>query len=457
MNYTMTFPESLYQEMRSFLLRDENVEQAGFAFARTSTTGTETRLLLREFRAVDPCDVFHSDCISMKINSCALAKASKYADDSKQCLVFVHSHPAGCAEFSPADDVQEPPLFRTAYTRIGGEGPHASLVLPHNGDPIARVWLANAQVVDVSRIRVIGKRFLFFDRTREYESPEFFNRQVRAFGENTQALLASLHIAVVGAGGTGSATIEQLIRLGVGKLSIYDGQYLEKSNVSRVYGSRVRDEGRAKVEILAAWAAEIGLGTEVILHPEHITVESAAKSLRDADIVFGCTDDDWGRAILNDLSFRYLIPVIDMAVKIPSRDGIIHSVCGRVTVLIPGAACLFCRERITPARIKAQSDAARDPVEAEALKREGYAPELEETDPSVIPFTAAMASFATTELIHRLTGFMGSERRSTEIIHFFDRNETRTNAVRPKPGCKCGQSDKIGIGDTRDFLGMLWE
>ena len=442
--------------MGAHLLRDPGVESAGFAFGRTSKTSDELRLLIREYKPVDPNHVIHADRHSMKIESRALARAMKHADESKQCLVFVHSHPLGYATFSPDDDDNELPLFSSAYTRIGHDGPHASLIFPHGGDPFGRIWASDGHCSDVTRIRVVGGRFLFFDKSRICEGGEFFDRQIRAFGREAQALLRSLHVAVVGAGGTGSATAEQLIRLGVGRLSIYDRQPLEKSNVSRVFGSRASDAGRLKVEILAAWGNAIGVGTKVIPYSEHITCETVAKTLRDVDIVFGCTDDQWGRSILNELAIRYLIPVIDIGVKIPSKEGRILSVSGRVTVLAPGNACLFCRERISPAGIKAESDNAANPAEAAALRREGYAPELEEPDPSVIPFTAAMASLATTELLHRLTGFMGEDRRSTEVIHLFDRSETHTNAVPPSPECKCAQHRLHGIGDTPDFLGMLW-
>jgi molybdopterin/thiamine biosynthesis adenylyltransferase/proteasome lid subunit RPN8/RPN11 len=456
MRYTITMPQRLYEETRRALLKDGSDERAGFLFARVSKTDAEERLLLREFMPIEPKHVIHTDAAAMTIDSAAAARAMKYANDTKQCLVFVHSHPNALNHFSLKDDVNESNLFRAAYVRIDGASPHASLVLPQCGDPFARVWLRSGEAVDVDRIRVFGRRFLFFDQHRAFHSPEFFDRQILAFGENTQTVLSSLHIAVVGAGGTGSAIIEQLVRLGVGNVSIYDGQTLELTNVSRVFGSRANDNGRYKVEILADWGRQIGVGTLIKAWPKNITDDEVARSLRDADVIFGCTDDEWGRSILNEIAIRYFIPVIDMAVKIPSQDGLIHSVCGRVTVLEPESSCLFCRGRISPERIKAESDAARDPEEAAALVKEGYAPELDMADPSVIPFTSAIASFAVTEFLHRLTGFMGNQRRSTEVIHIFDRSETHTNATPPSQDCKCTQAELRGIGDTRNFLGMLW-
>ena len=456
MNYTMTIPEWLYQIIMEHSLKDDTNERAGFAFCRISETANETRLLLRDFHPVESRDIRHTDGRSMKIEAAALTKALKHAHDTNQCLVFIHSHPSGFREFSIADDSNEKALFKSAYNRIEGTGPHASIVIPHGGNPIARVWLSHGSSVAVSRIRVIGKQFLFFDQSRICHQSDFFDRQVRAFGQDTQALLSSLHIAIVGAGGTGSASAEQLIRLGVGRLTIYDGQVLEKSNVSRVFGSCVGDAGMPKAELLARLSNRIGLSTKIMADVNHITNEQSAKTLRDADIIFGCTDDQWGRSILNDLAIRYYIPVIDMGVQITSHAGHIHSVCGRVTVIAPGTACLFCRERIAPGRIKAESDMARNPIEAIGLQKEGYAPELTDKDPSVIAFTSSTASLAVTELIQRLTAFMGTDRQSTEVIQLFHQSEVRTNAVKPNIDCKCTQRKIIGIGDTQDFLGVLW-
>jgi hypothetical protein len=252
-----------------------------------------------------------------------------------------------------------------------------------------------------------------------FVSTDIFDRQVRAFGEEIQELLATLHIGIVGNGGTGSAVAEQLIRLGVGRLSLFEGQTLDASNVTRVYGSRLSDVDRPKVEIIELLAKEIGFGTDVTLFPRHITKSETAKALRDCDVIFGCTDDEWGRSILSKLAIDYYIPVFDMGVKIDSTEGWIVSVQGRVTTLFPGAACLFCRGRINAEGIRAQVIDSCNPEQAEELRRQQYAPELQGNAPAVIAFTSAVASTAVSELLHRLTGFKGPDRVSSEVIHFF--------------------------------------
>jgi hypothetical protein len=94
-------------------------------------------------------------------------------------------------------------------------------------------------------------------------------------------------------------------------------------------------------------------------------------------------------------------------VKIDSADGVLRGIFGRVTTLFPGEACLFCRGRVTAAAIALE---ALDPVERRARAAERYVPELDENDPAVITFTTAVAAQGITEMLHRLTGFMGEER-----------------------------------------------
>jgi molybdopterin/thiamine biosynthesis adenylyltransferase len=385
-------------------------------------------------------------------------RAMKRADSQNLSFVFAHSHPDGPAGHSQQDDVTEPSLFRTAYIRVGGRAIHASIVISGIDYPRARVWHADGTNSPVDVIRVIGNRFRFFHRDHQWDaSAEVFDRQVRAFGAEIQQLLKTLHVGIVGIGGTGSAVSEQLIRLGIGRLSLFEGQTLEASNVTRVYGSRISDVNRPKVETILRLARDIGFGTEMTLFPEHITSLKTAEALRDCDVIFGCTDDEWGRSILSKLAIDYYIPVIDMGVKIDSDEGSIVSVQGRVTTLVPGAACLFCRGRITAEGVRAQVIESCNPAQAEELRRQLYAPELQGNAPSVIAFTTTVASTAVSELLHRLTGFMGSERVSSEVIHFFDQTRMRTNHLLPNCDCYCGDRKRWGLGDQQLFLGMLWQ
>lgn len=260
----------------------------------------------------------------------------------------------------------------------------------------------------------------------------------------------------MGVGGTGSCVLEQLVRLGVGTLIISDGETFESSNVNRVYELRVIDDTVAKIKIAQRLAADIGLGTKVELIEKPISYQSALKRFRDCDIVLGCTDDELGRSLLNSFAIYYYVPVFDMGIKIDSDAGVIRSIQGRVTTLMNGAACLHCRGRISAERIAAQAKWEADPEGAKVLEEEGYLPELGDPAPAVVAFTTAIAASAVTEFLHRLTGFMGPNRESPEVLPLIDQTSVRTNKLAPQHDCFCVDNYKWGRADVRPFLDTTW-
>jgi len=452
MTYTLSILEEHFDVLRHAAFSLPGCEGAAYLLCGVSDTGNETRLLVRHVVPVRDEHYLVREPERLSVASESYVSVAKRALREKAAVVFVHSHPGGYPDFSPQDDREEPKLMRFIAARTGR--PCATMILIADSAVKGRVWL-DGQWADISRVRVMGTRFRYFDQFLPGEAPipEFFDRQVRAFGPDIQRLLGRLHVGVVGAGGTGSAIAEELTRLGVGRLSVFDGDSFSATNVNRVYGSSSEDAGINKAEIAARNGRAVKVGTNFAPTPAHITSEEVAKSLRECDIVFGCTDKHAPRGILVELSLQYLIPVFDLGVKVKADGQTIRSVIGRVTTLVPGEACLFCRERISSEIIQLES---LSPEEQRALADENYAPELGVADPAVIPFTTGVASQAVTELIQRLTGFMGDERKSSEVLLFFHTSEIHRNRQAPKEDCLCKDVGRWGRGDRRDFLGLAW-
>jgi molybdopterin/thiamine biosynthesis adenylyltransferase/proteasome lid subunit RPN8/RPN11 len=457
MRYTLTFVQEDHDRLVGHLFAVPEVERAAYLLCRTSVTGSEIRLLVREVIPVSEDDVLESSVSHMRIASKSYIRALKRADEHKSCFVFVHSHPGGLRDHSEQDDQEEAKLFRTAFTRIHSPGPHASLIFAQGSVSSARVWLEDGSRQSIDLVRIVGNKFrYYFADAAQEEIPEFFDRQVRAFGSDIQRLLGKIHVGIVGAGGTGSAVAEQLIRLGVGALTVSDGDTFEQSNVNRVYGSRVADRGLPKVELVERQAAKIGLGTSIHAISRPVTFQSALAQFRNCDLVFGCTDDEMGRSLLNRLAVYYYIPVFDMGIKIDSENGVVRSIQGRVTILMPGNACLNCRGRISAQRISAESKRAVNPEDANELAAEGYIPELNAPAPAVIAFTSTIASAAVIEFLHKLTGILGPERETSEVLHLIDETRIRRNHMQPEENCFCGDKLYWGRGDTRPFLDSTW-
>lgn len=457
MEYTITFLQREYERLTTALFDGASTERGAYLLCRLSRTTSETRLLVREIIPVELEDVLDASADHMTVHSRSYLRPMKRADEHGEAFVFVHSHPAGYSHHSQQDDIEEEALFRTAYTRIHADVVHASLVMSNPDRPVGRVWLPDGSIRPIKRTRVVGDRLQVFQESiKDAVIPTHLDRQVRAFGAATQRILSELTIGLVGAGGTGSAVFEQLVRLGVGRIIVADPELFESSNVNRVYGSRLSDAGSPKVWLAERTASEIGVGTSVTVIGASITFASVLQQFRDCDVIFGCTDDEWGRSLLTRFAIIYCIPVFDMGVEIDSENGVINTIQGRVTTLIPTRACLHCRQRIAAHRVRAETMQALNPEQALALRAEGYAPELVDPSPAVIPFTTTVAASAITELLHRLTGFLGAERRSSEVMHFFSNTRVRTNDRAATADCFCGQEHNWGLGDVEPFLDMTW-
>ena len=458
MRYTLSIQESHYEALTTHLFPDREFERAAYLLCSLGRSDKETRLLVQEVIPVAPEHIADSSDKHMTIDQPSYLRALKRAARGHQCFVFAHSHPTGYLRHSPKDDDTELPLFRTAYVRIHREDAvHGSIVLSDPHRPVGRVWLRDQSTAAIERIRVIGNRFSFYDDADEGASDvTMFSRQIAAFGEPFQRFLRVLHVGIVGLGGTGSAVCEQLIRLGVGKLTVCDPQNFESTNINRVYGSRLQDDGAGKSAIAARQATTIGLHTDLRPLAGAVTELAIANELKQCDIIFGCTDDESGRAVLTRMATYYLIPVFDMGVQIASDADQIKSVRGRVTTLIPGSPCLFCRGIVTPDGIEAEVLSKTNPDEYQRRLKEGYIPELPGTAPAVIMFTSTVGASAVCEMLHRFTGYMGADRRSTEILHRFDESRVSTNSKKADESCWCSDSSSWGAGDTEPLLDLVW-
>ena len=449
MDTRIVFLESHLKTLQELVFDRPGVEGAAFLLCGQSVSKRTTKLAVVAVVPIANEDFLRREQFGLSISSSALSRITKLARYENLSVIFAHSHPDGVPDFSEQDDKEENRLIPFLQARLP-DRVHGTIVLSGSGI-CGRLYQPECSAVD--SILVIGDRIRRANAIDDIVVDPFFDRQVRAFGESIQNVLKKLHVGIVGLGGTGSPVAEQLCRLGVGHLSLFDGDTFSATNVNRVYGSSLKDEGRYKVDVIKEHLEDICLGTAIDAFPQHITEESSSRALRDCDIIFGCTDKEIPRAILIQLSLRYLIPVFDLGVLVDSKDGIIQGVHGRVTTLLPGEACLFCRGRISTEGLRIEALSEEDRV---AQIRDGYAPELVEIAPAVISFTSATASAAVGEFLHRLTGFMGTNRKSTEILLALDQSRTRTNRLEPRADCMCSEQSFWGSADSTPFLDMVW-
>lgn len=427
--------------------------QAGIAISEGAVT-----VLVREIDWVPDRHYTERSPRRLKIASPGFVPGFTKAAREGTVPVFFHSHPGGRAGPSEDDDRVEAEMRRLALIRTGKALFGAVILGGTKKSPTfsARVYLDSGKApVSAEKLRVVGRQLRIIPSAGATYSfdPVIFDRHVRAFGLHGQQILRALCVGVVGAGGTGSPTFEQLVRLGVGHVILIDDDVMTATNVTRIHGSTLGDAGLKKVTVLAADGSRVHLGTKITPIDGRVTTREVAQALRQCDVVFGCTDDHWGRAVLSKLAYYYLVPVIDMGVVVDTDDqGCVREVMCRVTTVMSGTACLMCRNEVDPHRIRWEQ---LRPDEREELVAEGYAPPLADPDPSVVSYTTLTSGFSVSELLDRLF-ILGGDSVSSELrIRVLARATSRNTKI-PEPQHYCGDPWFWGLGDTADFLDMTW-
>ena len=459
MTVTLVLPSQIAVELFDALSID--IETACVLLARqVETPGGNVRLLARALHWVPDDAYLRRDPTRLSIASHGYVPALAAAEIDQSVPIWLHTHPGNEALPRPSEhdelvDEQLADLFRLR----AGSPLYGAIIIARTGGRLCFTGHIESENkrTEIDRLWVTGRRFILLQNWLHDTAPpsDQFDRNIRAFGGEIQRVLGNLHIAVVGCGGTGSAVIEQLVRLGVRHLHLFDPDTLTIGNVTRVYGSYLDSVGEPKVNVSAAHVGQISPDAEVMTTQTKITLESTARLLIDADVVFGCTDDNAGRLVLSRIASYLLTPVIDCGVLLSSGPGgQLVGIDGRVTVLAPGTACLVCRNRIDPQRAAAEM-LAHD--EYGRLAEEGYAPALLDPEPAVVAFTTQVASAAVSELLERLIHY-GPEPAPTEILLRSHEREVSTNDQDPREGHYCHPGvHKLGLGVTEPFLEQIWQ
>jgi molybdopterin-synthase adenylyltransferase len=364
-----------------------------------------------------------------------LTRVTRCARQTKRCFALLHTHPSGFLDFSPTDDATEATLVDFLNGRSEGR-PCFSLVLC-DGHLIARRFGEGERVA----VREVGSKVVFHGAVVAGEGEQRYDRQVRAFGEDGQAILRRLNVAIVGLGGTGSVTAQQLAYLGIRQFVLVDGDTVEDTNLNRVVGAGAASVGRQKIEVAAEMIHRIADDVIVRSHAGSVMTAEAAKLLRTVDCIFICTDSHSSRTFLSAFAYQYLIPSFDIGVSINAHEGEVQAVTGRTQMLAPGLPCLWCSNALNAARIREElmtpEERAADPYFNEGGARQ----------PAVISINSTMVSLAVTMFLGAFTAIPARARWQS-----YDALIGRVSLLssRIAPDCAtCGPEGVIGNGPTQ--------
>jgi adenylyltransferase/sulfurtransferase len=137
---------------------------------------------------------------------------------------------------------------------------------------------------------------------------------LREVGGAGQLALKRACVLVVGAGGIGSPAIQYLAAAGVGRLSVYDDDVVEASNLQRQTIFATTDEGTGKAAAAAARALAINPHVAIGPHPARLTADVLADALAGIDVVLDGCDNFATRLAVADAAQAARVPLVSAAV-----------------------------------------------------------------------------------------------------------------------------------------------
>ena len=325
---------------------------------------------------------------------------------------FAHNHPTGFPDFSETDDANELTLLKAISNRNGRDISFVALLWANDAwKARVRSGLASKQPVTVRHVLVTDRPMRIYSGNHFGSKDDAYTRQATAFGAPFVHTLQSLRVAVIGVGGTGSPTATLLARSGIGELVIIDPDDLEESNLNRVRGAARSDVGKNKAAILERYISSLGLRTSVSALSSYIDSPEGIDALASCDVIFGCTDDQIGREVLNTTTYAYAQPYIDVGLggqlaQDANGRPYLRYHHGRVSTILPEAGeCLFCQGVLTEQRIRRDYALRENPSMDDAQARERYLEGGTEQAPGVGPFTSAIADFGVATLYDLVAAF----------------------------------------------------
>jgi len=417
--YTLRLTQAQHDTLRTHLLPPDGCEAVVLALCGRRAGEEKHIFVVREVVTVPyaVCSIRTADRITWPTE--IVEPLVRKAFGRGQAILKFHSHRSDFRQFSPLDDQSDELLFSSISSLLGDGLPHASVIMLPDATCIGRAVRDGVQFEPLTSICVIGDDIKIWNNTSSHAPQSFGMRNQQVFGKGTINRLRTISAAVIGCSGTGSLVIEQLARLGIGRLVLVDPDLVEEKNLNRVLNTGKEDVylGRPKVFALASAIARMGLGQEVLpLHLNLIT-RRAVTEVATCDVLFGCTDGAEARHVLNRIATFYSIPYFDVGVRLEADGaGGISSMSGAAHYLQPGGSSLLSREVYNMEEVEAEELRRTNPEVYRARRDEGYLRGVDENRPAVINVNMFFASLVVHEFLGRLHPFRNAPNSSYAII-----------------------------------------
>ncbi len=151
-----------------------------------------------------------------------------------------------------------------------------------------------------------------------------------------QVALAQAHVALVGCGGIGSPALQYLAAAGIGRLTLFDDDVVEPSNLQRQTIFSTADIGRPKAEVAVEWVHRFDPALEARAVVGRVGGGNAARVPEGATLVLDGCDNFATRLTVSDACVAAQVPLTSAALG--RFQGQVANFAGH----LPDEACYRC-------------------------------------------------------------------------------------------------------------------
>ncbi len=354
---TIKIPALIFKQMQDDLNRYHThaAERVGFLFTNSATFKDGTSVVFATaYQPVKDENYIEDRFVGAKINSSAIREAMQIMLDKRWGCFHVHLHshggqpsPSGIDESSlPALGVS---LAKTAINQFSG------YMILSNDSVFASVCTVKGKFIKPQLISIIGYPIVFIHQTQnESGHAEIFNRQ-SFLGINSEALFKKIRIGIIGYGGGGSHIGQQLAHIGFSKITVFDGDTIEYSNLNRLIGASFADVNKHtyKVNIAKRLIKNILPASKLVCIKDKW--QNEPEELQKCDIIVASVDSYLERDQLESECRRFLIPLIDIGMDVHKPDGDPFHISGQVILSMPGRPCMKCMGFLTHSKLEEEA------------------------------------------------------------------------------------------------------
>jgi molybdopterin/thiamine biosynthesis adenylyltransferase len=452
-DFSVALTEAVDDALAAHLLRPDGQEDICLATYAVSTGATRQTALIREVHLPDLNErLVHGNAT---ITGSYVLRVARIASQEGLGIAILHSHPRGrnWQGLSMADAEAEVSYQMLTETLTGL--PLVGMTLA-GGDRrwSARRWTSEGKQ-DAISVRTIGSTLRLSFNEDLIPSPAAQARQRRtvdSWGPNVQNDVARMRVLVVGVGSVGLDIALRLAATGVRHVAVMDPDIVKLHNLDRLIGACATDALLATPKVAVARREMLRAGTaedpQFAAWQLDVTTPDAEKVALDYDLIFSCVDRPLPRAVLNQIAYADLIPVIDGGIAIDVfEDGSMRNATWRSHIARPGRPCLLCNGQIGPTQVAQDRDGSLDDpayIAAAGVSKLGR---------QNVAVLSASVSSGLLALFTSLVASPGGRGEPGPLQYVLSTHTLKHLPATSLPHCRIEQ--RLGIGDHRSALARL--